>query len=74
MIRCTTDHHAIFFSPETGERTRAPIVAWDNEGRPLVVGRTGLLRADFVETFECIAAHSEPHIRVINTYPNGDTP
>ena len=72
MIRCTTDHNAIFFNPETGERTRAPIVAWDNEGRPLVAGRTGLIRADFIETFERIAGHVEPHVYAVPLTPTGE--
>lgn len=65
MIPADRSHYAVYENTE-GERTAArQIVAWDDDGHPLVVGALGLTRAEECGNFRRIRHDTAPIVAAI---------
>lgn len=69
---------AVYLSEDSKQKHTKPVIAWDDEGAPLVAGDRKLVRADFWINFHGIAEDDNPPLMVVPgggwmiTYSGGD--
>ncbi|MFJ6792035.1 hypothetical protein [Streptomyces angustmyceticus] len=65
MIPSTRSHYAKYETAEGRPSATRPVIAWDNDGHPMVVGSLGLVRAEECGNFVHVDEYEAPIVAAI---------
>jgi hypothetical protein len=68
LIPADRSHYAIYENTKGRQTARRPVIAWDDDGHPLVVGPQGLRRAEDLGRFVRLFENAAP---VLSAIPGG---